>query len=159
MRTPSGDIRWFVDTNVLVYSRDAREPAKQGRASAWLKTVLASGRLVLSPQIINETCSVLLKREKDRARHAEIRAFARGFLIWCNAPLDKEVVGQALFIHEQHGVSWWDCPMVASALAADADYLLSEDLQDGRRFGRLQIVDPFRIAPEDFLASLASRPT
>ena len=45
--------------------------------------------------------------------------------------------------------------MVASALAANADYLLSEDLQDGRRFGLLQVVNPFRIAPEDFLAALA----
>ena len=45
--------------------------------------------------------------------------------------------------------------MVASALEVGADYLLTEDLQDGRRFGRLQIVDPFRIAPEDFMAALA----
>ena len=155
MRTPSGGIRWFVDTNVLVYSRDLREPTKRARAGAWLRTVLASGKLVLSPQIVNETCSVLLNREKDPQRQADVRAFARSLLIWCEAPLDADVVREALVIHERHKVSWWDCPMVASAQQVGADYLLSEDLQDGRRFGRLQIVDPFRIAPEDFLAALA----
>ena len=155
MTTPSVGIRWFVDTNVLVYSRDQAEPTKQTRAAAWLRAVLANGKLILSPQIINETCSVLLKREKDQGRRAEIRAFARGLLVWCEAPFDAGIVEHALVIHERHQVSWWDCPMVASALKIGADYLLTEDLQDGRRFGRLQIVDPFRIAPEDFLAALA----
>ena len=28
--------KFFVDTNILVYSRDASEPEKQGRALAWL---------------------------------------------------------------------------------------------------------------------------
>ena len=155
MRTRSGGIRWFVDTNVLVYSRDLNAPTKQMRSSAWLRAVLASGKLILSPQIINETCSVLLTKKKDRQRHSDIRAFVRGLLIWCEAPLDADVVGQALVLHERHTVSWWDCPMVVSAMKLDADCLLTEDLQDGRRFGRLQIVNPFRIAPEDFLAEMA----
>ena len=155
MRTPSGGIRWFVDTNVMVYSRSMNEPLKQARASAWLRMVLANGKLIVSPQIVNETCSVLLKREKNRLRHPEIRAFAGGLLVWCEAPLTADVIRQALVIHERHSVSWWDCPMIASAIEVGADYLLSEDLQDGRRFGRLQIVDPFRIAPEDFLAAMA----
>ena len=155
MRTPSGDIRWFVDSNVMVYSRDLREPVKQARAQAWLKAVLQNGELIISPQIVNETCSVLLRRETDPRRHLDIRAFALGLSRWCKAPLDAGVVEDALAIHERHNLSWYDCPMVASALHADADYLLTEDLQDGRRFGRLQIVDPFRIAPEDFLAALA----
>ena len=155
MRTPSGATRWFVDSNVMVYSRDLREPTKQARATAWLKAALKNGELIISPQIVDETCSVLLRREKDQRRHAEVHAFARGLLRWCKAPLDADVVDHAISIHEQHHLSWYDCPMVASAMEVGADYLLTEDLQDGRRFGRLRIVDPFRIAPEDFLAALA----
>ena len=155
MKTRSGDIQWFVDSNVMVYSRDLMEPVRQRRASAWLKAALLNGQLIISPQIVNETCSVLLRREKDAGRHADIHAFARGLLRWCKAPLDASVVEAAIAIHEQDHLSWYDCPMVASALAANADYLLSEDLQDGRRFGLLQVVNPFRIAPEDFLAALA----
>ncbi len=155
MKTHSAVTRWFVDTNVLVYSRDRSEPTKQARALAWLRTVLTSGDLVISPQIVNESCSVLLKKDKSRREHPAIRAFARELLFWCDAPLNADVIDQALVLHERGGVSWWDCPMVASALEIGADYLLSENLQDGRRFGRLQIVDPFRIAPEDFLAALA----
>ncbi len=58
-------------------------------------------------------------------------------------------------LHAQQTLSWWDSVLLASALQVGADYLLTEDFQDGRRFGRLRIVDPFRIAPEDFLAALA----
>ena len=155
MKTRSGGIRWFVDSNVMVYSRDPTEPTKQVRALAWLRKVQASGELLLSPQIINETCSVLLRKNKSRHLHPEIRAFVRELLLWCDAPLDADVIDQALVLHEREGVSWWDCPVVASALEIQADYLLTEDLQDGRRFGRLQIVDPFLIAPEDFLATMA----
>ena len=155
MKTPSGGIRWFVDSNVMVYSRDPRDPAKQARAKAWLKAALQIGELIISPQIVSETCSVLLRREEDRGRHDDIRAFARGLLRWCKAPLDADVVDHAISIHEEHHLSWCDCPMVASAIEVGADYLLTEDLQDGRRFGRLRIVDPFRIAPEDFMAALA----
>ena len=155
MRTRSGGTRWFVDSNVMIYSRDSTEPMKQARAVAWLRAAQASGELLLSPQIVNETCSVLLRKNRSGSLHGDIRAFARSLLVWCEAPLDADVVDQALVIHERHGVSWWDCPVVASAIESDADYLLTEDLQDGRRFGRLQIVDPFRIAPEDFLAAMA----
>ena len=34
--------------------------------------------------------------------------------------------------------------MRATAQRAGIDYLLSEDMQDGRRFGELTIVNPFR---------------
>lgn len=43
----------------------------------------------------------------------------------------------------QGGLSFYDALIVASALEAGADRLLSEDMQAGRRFGTLEIVDPF----------------
>lgn len=44
----------FVDTNILVYSRDASEPAKQARALAWLEELWRSRRERLSWQVLQE---------------------------------------------------------------------------------------------------------
>jgi predicted nucleic acid-binding protein len=48
-------------------------------------------------------------------------------------------------------VSFWDALILEAALAADATFLYSEDFQDGSVFGRLRIVNPFKlgIGPKD----------
>lgn len=40
-------------------------------------------------------------------------------------------------------VRFWDGLIVLAALDAHCDVLRSEDLQHGRRFGSLEVVDPF----------------
>jgi predicted nucleic acid-binding protein len=44
---------------------------------------------------------------------------------------------------EHHSSSFWDALIVVAAQATGASTLLSEDLQDGRRFGDLTITNPF----------------
>jgi hypothetical protein len=44
------------------------------------------------------------------------------------------------------GLSWdsfWDGLLIATAARAGCTFLLSEDMQDGARFGRVTILDPF----------------
>ena len=41
------------------------------------------------------------------------------------------------------GLSFWDAMIWAVADAAGCDILLTEDMQDGRRLGRVQFVNPF----------------
>jgi predicted nucleic acid-binding protein len=41
------------------------------------------------------------------------------------------------------GLSWWDAMIVASAQEAGAVRLLTEDMQEGRRFGDLIVENPF----------------
>jgi predicted nucleic acid-binding protein len=43
-----------------------------------------------------------------------------------------------------HRIAFWDAMLCATASRAGLHYLLSEDMQDGRRFGALTIVNPFR---------------
>lgn len=44
----------FVDTNVLVYARDARDPRKQTAAAEWLAELWASRRGRISAQVLQE---------------------------------------------------------------------------------------------------------
>ena len=56
----------------------------------------------------------------------------------------QALYAEALRLHAQSGLSWYDSLIVAAALQAQCDLLFTEDLQHGQRFGALQIVNPFR---------------
>ncbi len=44
-------------------------------------------------------------------------------------------------------VSFWDGLIVAAAERTRCSFLLSEDLQDGQKFGSVTIVNPFKTLP------------
>jgi len=44
---------------------------------------------------------------------------------------------------EAHQLSFYDALIVASAIDAGCDLLYSEDMQHGRAYGELRIVNPF----------------
>jgi predicted nucleic acid-binding protein len=54
-----------------------------------------------------------------------------------------DVLG-AIDVHRLHQVSFWDALLVQIARRAGCTTLLTEDLQDGRRFDGLVVRNPFR---------------
>ena len=58
-------------------------------------------------------------------------------------PLDVEIHSNAVSLARSHGFSFYDALIVASALAAGCETLLTEDLQAGQRVDGLTIVNPF----------------
>ena len=55
----------------------------------------------------------------------------------------ERAVDRAVDLARSHGFGFYDALIVASALAAGCDTLLTEDLQAGRRIAGLTIVNPF----------------
>lgn len=142
-------MRFFLDTNVIIYTLDRGAPAKRDRATRWLTTLAARNAIVISPQVLNETASVLI--HKLKADLDQVQEALRGMASWCSAPLLPSTADQALQVHGHHGFNWWDCLIIASALAASCDCLLTEDLHDGQNLGGLLIVNPFLHLPESIL--------
>lgn len=60
--------------------------------------------------------------------------------------VDTTMIGAAARTSRLHPLSLWDALIVEAAQAAGASELLSEDLQEGRRFGSLVLTNPFRAA-------------
>src|SRR6185437_7025944 len=54
-----------------------------------------------------------------------------------------DLVVRGLALHQAHSLSPRDALIVQAALDARCDVLLSEDLQHGRRFGDLEVSNPF----------------
>lgn len=61
-------------------------------------------------------------------------------------PPDVATHNEAVNLATRDGIAFYDALIVASALGAGCDVLLTEDMQDGRVIeGRLTICNPFRM--------------
>jgi predicted nucleic acid-binding protein len=79
-----------------------------------------------------------------RRRDQEIQAsHAAGEGEWCDVATQPQLIVSASRLEEEHTLSFWDALIVQAAIRAGAERLMSEDLQDGRRFGMLTIENPF----------------
>ena len=126
----------FIDTNVLIYAHGAGAKSETAR-----KVILAGG--VISVQVLNEFAVVLCRRFRSEwAEIADALADVRTALGPVR-PIDVEIHLHAVALARSHGFSFYDALIVASALDAGCDTLLTEDLQAGRRVDGLRIVNPF----------------
>lgn len=128
----------FLDTNVLLYA--ALQP---DRRSDTARTVLRAGGVV-SVQVLNEFANVA--RRKLGRPWAEIRQALAAIRTLCRPPLPLTAATHehALTLAGQTGYSFYDALIIASALDAGCDALLTEDMHDGQLIaGRLRIRNPF----------------
>ena len=58
-------------------------------------------------------------------------------------PRTADSLLHGLELQQAHSLSVWDALVVRAALEARCEILLSEDLQAGKVFGELEIVNPF----------------
>jgi predicted nucleic acid-binding protein len=61
-------------------------------------------------------------------------------------PMTEDLLFSAVDLHRLEPISFWDALIVRSAQASRCDVLYSEDLQPGRRYGTMRIVNPFAAA-------------
>ncbi len=140
----------FVDTNVIVYSRDSREVAKQPQASAWLSALASGEHWRINLQILNELTNVLLRRGSATVA-SEIRDSVDLLAIWGSEPITEETAALGWEVRGALGFQWFDCLLVAAAYLDDCTYLLSENMAHGARFGHVTIIDPFKTHPSEYL--------
>ena len=129
----------FVDTNIWVYAHlQAPGEPRHPRALAFARQ-LKNG--VISPQVVAEYYSVMLRNGKDDTwiptNLAAIFSYTQ------LQPLNASVVQRALSIRNRYGFSYWDCQIVAAALEAGCVTLCTEDLQAGQIIDNvLAVVNP-----------------
>ncbi len=133
---------FFVDTSVLVYADDARDAAKQAKARELLRRVVRERSGKLSLQVLQEFFAAATQKlglaAVDARRRVEI--FSHMDVV----RIDVDDVLAAIDLHRLHELSIWDALVVRAALLSGCRTLYTEDMQDGRRFDSLQVVNPFR---------------
>lgn len=138
----------FVDTNILVYRRDAGQGEKQARADAWMERLWAERNGRLSYQVLQEYYVTVTSKLRPGLDAESARNDVRSLLAWHPISVDAGVVEAAWVLQDRYKLSWWDSLIVAAAQVADCRVLLSEDLQDGQELGQVRVVNPFQHAPE-----------
>jgi predicted nucleic acid-binding protein len=138
--------RFFLDTNIFVYSVEGARSAKRERATELIAAGLRSGKGTISYQVIQEFFNVAFRRLNPRMTFAE----AEQQLAWTFSPMltvhsSPLLFGEALVLSRRYSLSWYDSLIVAAAVESKCGILYSEDLQDGQSFGDLKIVNPFKV--------------
>jgi predicted nucleic acid-binding protein len=141
------------DTNVLTYLWDNHAPAKMGVA-VQVVALLSARSSPLALQVIGETQNVL--RRKLRQPPWQAAQNARNLLTaFPSFQASVANAAESLTLMAAGRFSYWDALLVTAARDNGCTVLLTEDMQNGARFGSLEIVSPFGAAgPSDRLKAL-----
>jgi predicted nucleic acid-binding protein len=137
----------LVDTNILVYRCDPRDPRKRSAARDMLRRGEESGELRVPHQALVEFVNSVTKSRgrtpplmtiEDATRQAEL--FMAEFPILY--PNDH-IFRTALRGMATYRLPWFDAHLWAYADHYGLPEILSEDFQDGRVYGAVRIRNPF----------------
>jgi predicted nucleic acid-binding protein len=141
----------FVDTNVLVYARDASESEKQPIAEEWMRSLWRSRRGRLSMQVLQEFYVTVTQKLKPGLPADAARRDILALMAWRPAEVDGALFQGAWGIQDSHRFSFWDSLVVAAARQSGCTLLLTEDLQDGQELYGIRVLNPFKHAIGEYV--------
>jgi len=139
----TAESRVFVDSNVLVYAYDTSAGNKRERAEAVLDELWRSRRGALSIQALQEFFVTVTSKLPRPLATADARRIIVNLGRWRTHEPDVEDVAQAIDIHRDYEISFWDAMIVRSAAELGCDVLLSEDLNAGQTYRGVRVENPF----------------
>lgn len=137
----------LVDTNVLVYRFDPRDPEKQRRATELLRRGIHEDSMRVPHQAIVEFVAAVtrplpgsgaLLSVEDARREAE-ELLTQFEVVYPN----EAVVRTALRGAAAYQLAWFDAHLWAHAEHYGLGELISEDFQHDRLYGTVRAVNPF----------------
>jgi predicted nucleic acid-binding protein len=135
-----------VDTNVFIYSLDASESLKQGKAHLLLDRLSQSpAETILLWQVAGELLSCLRKWESaGRITPADVEAHFHDVLAMFPLQVPIAAVFKTSFeLRTRFSLSHWDSMLLAACKEAGVDTLYSEDLSAGTNYDGVLVVNPF----------------
>ncbi|HLX86602.1 MAG TPA: PIN domain-containing protein [Terriglobales bacterium] len=136
--------KYFLDTNILVYSVDLSDPLKRKPARELVTEGATSKLGVISYQVVQEFVNVALRKFHTAVSPSDIEDFLRGVMFpMMEIRSSPWLFLDALRLRDLNQLSWFDSLIVAAAIQGGCKILYSEDMQHGRRFGDLVVQNPF----------------
>jgi len=136
--------RFFLDTNIFVYSFDANSPKKAAQARKLIRSAIETRGGIVSYLVVQEFFNVALRRFARPMSTVDAEQYlATTFRPLLSVHSSQGLYAEALRITARFRLSWFDSLIVASAIEGQCDVLYSEDFQDGQQFGSVTISNPF----------------
>ena len=131
-----------VDTNILIYAQDPRDPTKKSVANSLIGS-LSDG--ILFWQVICEFVAASRKLEPfgydcEKA-FRDVREIGRS---WDTVFPDWATLDGAMKLMSQRSISFWDALIISECLLNGVVRLYSEDLDTHNGIDGLEIINPFR---------------
>ena len=134
-------VPYFLDTHSLIYatSQAADHLPKRERARRWV----ARADWGVSTQVLMEFFA-----QARREKHGLLPTAAQAFVerIAARRPVvavDKGIVLEALALRHRHYLTHWDAAILCAARRLGAATLVSEDLETGRNYEGVTVLNPF----------------
>ena len=130
----------FIDTNILIYAYNKTYPDKRRIAQEKIDEY----ETVISTQVINEFCNTSLYKLKKASGEvvAAIQEIKKNHSV---IPVHLSTILDAMMLQGRYQFNYYDCVMLASALANDCKVILSEDMQHRQIIeNKLRILNPFK---------------
>jgi len=132
----------FLDTNILLYAYDLDAPAKRAVALRLVERGWTDlGDTAISVQVLQEMHVNFGKRGVSKTEATRI---VRDFTDWPVVDNTLELLEVALDDQARWKISLWDALILAAARASGASELITEDLNHGRDYGGVRVLNPFR---------------
>jgi predicted nucleic acid-binding protein len=131
------------DTNVLVYAAigTGKDERKRQRALA----LVDSEEFGTSAQVLQEFYVTVVTKAARPLSAAQALAWIEQWAVFPCQPIDHQLVRVAIESSTRYRISYWDAAILAAAEALGAHTVYSEDLNDGQKYGRVRVVNPFRL--------------
>ena len=134
----------LIDTNILVYSCDSGEQARQEMAILLLQQLAGSDCGRLSAQVLAEFVNVTIKGKSPLLTHSE--ALIQATRLTQTFPildLTYSIVLEAARACRDFSMAYFDAQIWACAKLHEIPLIFSEDFQDGQTLEGVRFVNPF----------------
>ncbi len=136
--------KFFLDTNIIIYSFDIESPTKRARALGLIEEALKSGTGIISYQVIQEFLNVALTKFASPLKLAEAQVFLSMVLRpLCLVTSSIDLFDAALIIKDRYRYGFYDALIIAASIQGGCKLLYSEDLQHLQQVEGVTISNPF----------------
>jgi len=137
--------RFFLDTNIFIYSFDQSAPLKSQKSAQLIREALTTQKGVISFQVVQEFFNTCLKKAIKPITPDGMVEYLNSVLRPLLAVHSSiELYREGIDIQRRHKLSWYDSLIVAAAIEAGCSVLYTEDMHHGAKIGGVRIEIPFR---------------
>jgi len=131
----------FFDTNVLVYA--AVGTGKDERKRKRALELVESEDFGTSAQVLQEFFVTVVRKASQPLPVIKALEWIEQWTQFPCQAIDHQLVRIAVERSERYAISYWDAAVLVAAEGLGAHTVYSEDLNDGQKYGRVCVVNPF----------------
>jgi len=136
--------KYFLDTNIFIYSFDQSDSAKRDKALHLISDALSQSKGIISYQVVQEFLNAALNKFIKTLKIRDCEKYLTVVLEpLCQVYSSIDLYHKALEISERWQFSFYDSLIISAALQSQCPILYTEDLQHGQKIFDLEIINPF----------------